>query len=147
MTIEGRPVTNGRRLCNFKAMDKIMPLLETRLMKNLLATALLCLAVFGCGKKALDLSGNWELTLPQGAKFRSPIERVSENIWRIPSAQSLSGVYELKGDKLVVRIPTDPRLTEYVWKVENANSLTLIAAPPVSKIGSDYKGATLNRLP
>jgi hypothetical protein len=147
MTIEGSPVINGRRLCNFMAMDKIMPLLEAGIMKNLLATALLCLAVFGCGKKPLDLSGNWEVTLPQGAKLRSPIERVGENVWRIPSAQSLSGVYELKGDKLVVRIPTDQRLTEYVWKVENANSLTLIATPPVSKIGSDYKGATLKRLP
>ena len=115
-------------------------------MKNLLATALLCLAVFGCGKKPLDLSGNWELTLPQGAKFRSPIERVSENTWRIPSIQSLSGVYELKGDKLVVTAPTDQRLMEYVWKVENANSLVLIEAPPVSKIGWDYKGATLLRL-
>jgi hypothetical protein len=142
-----RPVTNVRRLSTFKAIDKIMPLLETGLMKNLIATALLCLAVFGCGKRALDLSGNWELTLPQGAKFRSPIERVSENTWRIPSIQSLSGVYELKSDKLVVKVPTDPRLTEFVWKVENANSLTLIEAPPASKIGSDYKGATLTRLP
>ena len=97
--------------------------------------------------KAPDLSGNWELTLPAGAKFRSPIERVSENTYRIPSLQSLSGVYELKGHKLVVTVPTDQRLTEYIWKVENANTLTLIQAPPTSKIGSDYKGATLIRLP
>ena len=115
-------------------------------MKNLLAAALFCLALFGCGKKALDLSGNWELTLPKGGKFQSPIERVSENTYRIPSIQSLSGVYELKGDKLVVTVPTDPRLTEYVWKVEDANSLVLIEAPSASKIGWDYKGATLKRL-
>jgi hypothetical protein len=127
-------------------MDKVMPLLESGPMKNLLATALVCLALFGCGKKGIDLSGNWELTLPAGAKFRSPIERVSENTYRIPTIQSLSGIYELKGDKLVVTIPTDPRLTEYVWKVENANTLILIEAPPMNKIGSDYKGATLMRV-
>ena len=44
-------------------------------------------------------------------------------------------------------VPTDPRLTEYVWKVENANKLTLIEAPSVSKIGSDYRGAVLVHLP
>ena len=71
-------------------------------MKKLLTTGLFCLALLGCGKKAFDLSGNWELTLPKGAKFHSPIERVSENTYRIPAIQSLSGVYELKGDKLVV---------------------------------------------
>ena len=76
-------------------------------MKNLLATALCCLALSGCGKKAIELSGNWELTLPQGAKFQSPIERVSDHTYRIPAIQSLSGVYELKGDKLVVTAPTD----------------------------------------
>ena len=115
-------------------------------MKNLLATALFCLALVGCGKKTPDLSGNWELTLPKGAKLQSPIERVSGNTYRIPAIQSLSGVYELKGDKLVVTVPTDPRLTEYVWKVEDANSLVLVEAPPASKIGWDYKGATLKRL-
>jgi len=115
-------------------------------MKNLLATALCCLALSGCGKKAIELSGNWELTLPQGAKFQSPIERVSDHTYRIPAIQSLSGVYELKGDKLVVTAPTDQRLTEYVWKVEDATTLILIEAPPVSKIGWDYKGATLKRL-
>ena len=115
-------------------------------MKKLLTTALFCLALLGCGKKAFDLSGNWELTLPKGAKFQSPIERVRENTYRIPSIQSLSGVYELKGDKLVVTVPTDQRLTEYVWKVEDANTLILIEAPPISKIGWDYKGATLKRL-
>ena len=127
-------------------MDKGMPLLEIGPMKNLLAIALLCLALFGCARKAPDLSGNWELTLPTGAKFRSPIERVSEHTYRIPTIQSLSGVYELKGDKLVVTVPTDQRLTEYVWKVEDANGLTLIEAPSTSKIGSDYRGATLIRL-
>ena len=115
-------------------------------MKKLLTTALFCLALLGCGKKAFDLSGNWELTLPKGAKFHSPIERVSENTYRIPAIQSLSGVYELKGDKLVVTAPTDQRLTEYIWKVEDAHTLILIGAPPISKIGWDYKGATLKRL-
>lgn len=115
-------------------------------MKNLLATALICLALFGCGKKAPDLSGNWELTLPKGAKYPSNIERVSENTYRIPGIKALSGIYELKGDKLVVTVPTDKRLTEYVWKVEDTNTLRLIEAPPTSKTGSDYRGATLIRL-
>ncbi len=115
-------------------------------MKNLFAAALICLALFGCGKKAPDLSGNWELTMPKGVKYQSPIERVSEKSYRIPGIKALSGVYELKGDKLVVTVPTDKRLTEYVWKVEDANTLILIEAPPTSKTGSDYRGATLVRL-
>jgi len=28
-------ITNGRRLCNFKGLDKVMPLLETGLVKRL----------------------------------------------------------------------------------------------------------------
>jgi hypothetical protein len=115
-------------------------------MKNLIATALFCLALMGCSKKAPDLSGNWELTLPRGAKFRSPIERVSENTYRMPSLQSFSGVYELKDGKLAITMPTDTRLTEFVWKVEDANTLILVEAPPTSKIGSDYKGAMLKRI-
>src|ERR1043165_2923511 len=101
-------------------------------MKNVLATTLLFLGLLGCARKAPDLSGNWELTLPAGAKFRSAIERVTEHTYRIPTIQSLSGVYELKGDKLGVSAPTDQRLTEFVWKVENANTLPLIEAPSIN---------------
>jgi hypothetical protein len=111
----------------------------------ILSAACLCLALDGCGKKSLDLSGNWELTLPKGAKHQSPIERVSENTYRIPGLKALSGVYELRGDKLVVTVPTDQRLTEYVWQVQDANTLILVEAPPPGKTGSDYRGATLVR--
>src|ERR1041384_2369690 len=124
-------------------MDKAMLLLEIGLMKrllmkNLLAMALISVALLGCGRKPIDLSGNWELTLPKGAKFSSPIERLSENTYRIPALQLFSGVYELRGDKLAVTAPKDRRLTEFVWKVEDANKLTLIEAPSTGKIGSDY---------
>ena len=115
-------------------------------MKSIFATALICLALVGCGKKIPDLSGNWELTLPQGTKYTSPIERVSGNSYRIPGIKVLSGVYELKDDKLVVTAPTDERLTEFVWKLEDANKLILIEAPSTSKIGADFRGATLVRL-
>jgi hypothetical protein len=115
-------------------------------MKGVFATAMICLALVGCGKRSPDLTGNWELTLPQGTKYTSPIERVSEKTYRIPRIKVLSGVYELKDDKLVVTAPTDERLTEFVWKLEGANKLVLIEAPPTSKIGADFKGATLVRL-
>jgi hypothetical protein len=114
-------------------------------MHKLIGIALLCLVLGGCGKKAPDLSGDWVMTLPKGAVHESPIVRLTDRTYRIPGIKALSGVYELQGDKLVVIAPTDRRLTEYVWRLEDANTLLLIEAPPVSKTGSDYRGATLKR--
>ncbi len=42
--------------------------------------------------------------------------------------------------------PDDKRLTEFVWRIVDPDNLVLIEAPPASKTGSNYLGATLNRV-
>ena len=106
----------------------------------------ICLAMvfLGCGPS--DLEGEWEITLPAGFRYESLIERLDDNRYDIPSIAVLSGIYERRGDSLFVVEPNDSRLTEFVWKIEDLNTLTLVTSPPVGKIGSDYTGAKLRRL-
>ncbi len=98
------------------------------------------------GSPAVDLSGEWTMTLPAGFVSTSPIERVDDTHYRIPNIKVLSGVYQRRGNMLVVVEPIDARLTEFIWEIRDADNLVLIQSPPVGKIGSDYTGATLNRI-
>ena len=109
-----------------------------------IVAALLFTVVAGCG--ARDLSGKWELTLPAGYTYRSRIERIGADRYRIPGIVTLSGTYERRGDSLFVVEPEDPRLTEFVWRIQDLDHMVLVQSPPVAKIGSDYTGATLQRI-
>ena len=109
-----------------------------------IVAALLLVVVAGCG--ARDLSGRWELALPAGFTYQSRIERIGAARYRIPGIANLSGIYERRGDSLFVVQPNDPRLTEFVWQIQDPDHLVLVQSPPVGKIGSDYTGATLQRL-
>jgi len=93
----------------------------------------------------LDLNGKWEVTLSSGAKLRSPIIQLGDGRYRITKMGVFSGIYELKNDRLVVVEPVDKRLTEFVWKVQDADNMVLIESS--TKTGQDYSGATLKRIP
>ena len=112
-------------------------------MKLAVATSL-AFVLIGCGQS--DLEGDWEITLPAGFRYESRIERTDDNRYNIPSIAVLSGVYERRGDSLFVVEPNDPRLTEFVWRIEDPDNMVLVKSPPGEKIGSDYTGAKLRRL-
>ena len=114
---------------------------------RIVGAVLLAAFVAGCGsRQPSDLAGNWEIVLPAGFSYQSRIERIGDARYRIPSIVNLSGVYERRGDSLFVVEPNDPRLTEFIWEIQDIDHLVLVQSPPVGKIGSDYTGATLRRL-
>jgi hypothetical protein len=90
----------------------------------------------------LDLAGRWLLTLPAGYQYRITLEAAGENRYRFPSL-AFAGVYELKGQKLVMLEPVDKRMTVFDWTINNVNSLTLTDETGAS--GARYAGATLGR--
>jgi hypothetical protein len=90
----------------------------------------------------LDLAGRWLLTLPAGYQYRITLEAVGENRYRFPSL-AFAGVYELKGQKLVMVEPVDKRMTIFDWTINNVNNLTLTDETGAS--GARYVGATLGR--
>lgn len=112
-----------------------------------------CLVMCGCASlrpnaySPKDLAGKWRLTLPAGATMDTNIVLRHDGNIGLRRAGNLSGIYELHNRHLIVVKPAIERLTEYVWQVKSPDLLVLVTAPPVSKIGSDYSGATLTRLP
>lgn len=93
-----------------------------------------------------SIAGRWALTLPAGFKSPATLVALDDQRFRLENGPpNFRGVYVLNGDRLTVVEPDDARLTEFVWKVQNGDSLLLIEAPPASKVGSDYRGAILNR--
>jgi len=118
-----------------------------RLRPASLGCLLIALVLSGCRQPAPpEFNGEWELTMPRGFTYRSPVTQLTNGQFAIPQIVALSGVYELRRDQLVIVQPTNPRLSELVWLATSPDRLVLVAAPAVEKIGSDYRGATLQRL-
>jgi hypothetical protein len=114
---------------------------------GLVATALFihgCSTSNSAAKTSADLTGLWQVTLPNG--YQQMMRVTSEGgqkyrLWK--SNMVFNGVYERRGDKLVMITPADPRLTEFVWQIDAGNHLTLIKEPAVAKTGQRYRKATL----
>jgi len=111
---------------------------------------MVALALTGCSTsksaKTADLTGAWRLALPNG--FQHIVRITSEGgqryrIWK--GGTIINGSYERRGNRLVMVTPADSHLTEFVWKIDDANHLTLIKEPPVAKTGQRYRSATLKR--
>ncbi len=94
----------------------------------------------------VDLAGRWQLTLPEGGQHSVLILNLGQNRYLLRSGGNTSGMYELRGDRLAVVDPDDKRLTEFVWSVQDSNKMVLVESPAVAKVGSDYRGAVLNRI-
>lgn len=94
----------------------------------------------------VPLEGSWHLTLPAG--FEEPVEIRSVPAGRLQFDVRgvMRGVYRRDGHLLRMAQPADERLTEFVWAFVSPDRLMLIESPPVAKIGSDYRGATLDRV-
>jgi beta-lactamase regulating signal transducer with metallopeptidase domain len=92
-----------------------------------------------------DLSGTWQLRLPSGYQHTVTFERLDELHYRLtPSHFALAGIYELRGERLVIVEPDDRRLTEFEWLVESPQQLRLLE-PAVAENGGRYRGAVLLR--
>ncbi len=98
------------------------------------------------GKHTVNLAGTWQLTLPAGFQHTVEITAEAGARYRVTKpGLSLNGIYEVRGNRFVMAVPNDPRLTEFVWQIEDADHLTLIEEPPASKTGAKYRNAKLVR--
>ena len=113
---------------------------------SILAVALIAgIAVMSLwSSKTVNLEGDWEATLTSGAKLHSPMVHLDGQRYRLVKLGVFSGVYELRGDQLVIVEPVDKRLAEFVWRVQGTNDLVLIQSS--TKTGQDYTGAMLKRI-
>jgi hypothetical protein len=111
---------------------------------------IVALAFTGCSTPksatSADLTGKWLLAMPNGQQLYVRI--ISEGgqryrIWK--GGTVINGSYERRGNRLVMLTPADARMKEFVWKIDDANHLTLIKEPPVAKTGQRYRKATLKR--
>jgi len=94
----------------------------------------------------VDLAGTWKLTLPAGYEHEAKISPRGKGLYQFDVPTVMRGVYRHRGDKVAIEIPSDERLTEFVWEFQDENLLMLIESPPVAKTGSDYRGAVLQRI-
>ncbi len=93
-----------------------------------------------------SLAGRWLLTMPAGFEYDARLESVEAGLYRLRcGALNLQGLYELRGKTLVLVEADNPHLAGLTWKVLNTNTAVLTTQPNQSKVGSDYRGATLGR--
>ncbi|HEY0456422.1 MAG TPA: hypothetical protein VGE41_08600 [Verrucomicrobiae bacterium] len=102
--------------------------------------------VIGCSKKTADLAGTWQLTLPAGFKQTVVITAEGNSRYRIGNpGMTISGTYEVTKDRFVMTASSDNRYSGFVWQIEDADHMTLVEEPPISKTGSSYLKAKMVR--
>jgi hypothetical protein len=115
---------------------------------------LMAVALFAAGcstsqsaaSTSADLTGLWQLTLPNGAQQMVRVTSEGGQKYRLWKGGTVfNGVYERRGSQLVMLTPADPRLTEFVWRIDAGNHLTLVKEPSASKTGQRYRKATLRK--
>lgn len=99
---------------------------------------------WGVLSRPTELDGEWHTRFPAGNTIQVTIERLDSDRFRIRPG-IFAGVYERRGDRLCVVEPLDPRLTEFVWKIEADGDLVLVEEPGTSKTGSSYLGQRMRR--
>jgi len=61
------------------------------------------------------------------------------------AAVNSTGVYELRGNRLVMVLPDQGNLRGYEWEIQGDGRFILVSQAPVATGGSNYIGATLSR--
>ena len=95
-----------------------------------------------------DLSGPWRLNLPAG--FEHDVELLADGQGRYrlsPGGLMMSGLYEARGDRLVLVEPRAAWNDGFEWQHDGAGGLRLVSQPDPRHVGPDYRGATLKRRP
>ncbi len=95
----------------------------------------------------LDLSGRWMMTLPAGFEHETQISSRGDGLYSVEVRGNLRGLYRHRGNRLTMEIPGERRLTEFAWEIRSEDMLLLTESPPSGKVGADYRGATLRRIP
>jgi hypothetical protein len=92
--------------------------------------------------------GEYLMRLPRGAEWQVSLLALEENRFQLTSIRNLNseGIYILRGQRLIMEEPEDPRLTEFQWLVMGADQLRLIVDPSAAKTGGNYVGTTMERI-
>lgn len=95
-------------------------------------------------RKSPALEGSWRMYLPAGFEHAIVLKPLGDNRYRLePGSLNSSGVYEVRGDRLVLVEPREPHLKGFEWSIRSPYFLTLTGQ--ASNTGSDYLGAVLFR--
>jgi hypothetical protein len=98
--------------------------------------------------EVIDLyPGDFTLHLPSGFEWQVSLVKLKHDRYELTSRTGLNclGVYLMRGNRLQMELPNDPRLTEFQWMVEDGDHLKMVAQPPAAKTGGNYLGAMLIR--
>lgn len=91
-----------------------------------------------------DFAGAWRVILPAGFERAITLKELGENRYRLePGNLTFSGVYEARGDRLVLVEPADPHHKGFEWTIRSEYLLSL--SEQASNTGSDYTGAVMFR--
>jgi hypothetical protein len=90
------------------------------------------------------LGQRWLMYLPAGFVHRVTLTPCGPDRYRLdPPWLNSSGVYAVRGDRLVIVEPDDRRLFGFQWQIDRDGRLTLVDQPPLRETGSDYLGAMM----
>ena len=94
-----------------------------------------------------DLAGAWVLGLNNGKGGKLRLVRTDATHLRLePNGSAFSGLYEVRGGRLVMEKPVDARFAEFEWSIRDGDHLRLIVQPAERLAGGqNYLGATLTR--
>ena len=92
--------------------------------------------------RAESIAGTYEIQFPAGAVREISILKLGDGNYRLQGGGVLNGIYQVKGDKLLVVQPDDPRMLGLAWRKQTA-TWKLFREPVGTPTGSSYVGATL----
>jgi hypothetical protein len=95
-------------------------------------------------RQSHDFSGTWRVLLPAGFEHQVTLTSAGENRFRVePRSLNMSGVYEVRGDRLVLVEPQEERLRGFEWSIRSPFLMTLTSE--ATNTGATYRDAVLFR--
>ena len=95
---------------------------------------------------APTLVGNWNLHAPnQTTIIKVTIKDFGNGDYYLAGNTPMDGIYHKQGDQFLCVKPNDPRLTQFIWRIQDSNTLVLISQPSVWVSQERYLGAELQR--
>jgi hypothetical protein len=121
-----------------------------RIGASLLGMLAATLFVTGCATDksvaTANLAGTWQLTMPSGFQHKVHVASEGDQRYRISKAGVIvNGIYERRGNRLVMVEPADSPMKDWIWKIDNENHLTLVKEPDVRITGGHYRKSILQR--
>jgi hypothetical protein len=87
---------------------------------------------------ALDLSGPWlDYNKPTPNIIKISLVRLAPDKYKMVSAGNAHGIYEVRGDRLVMTEPGSKAYAHFIWQVESPGKLVLLT--------TEYRGSVLMR--